>query len=94
MALLTGSSGTIGLDEFVGLWGYLDQWRGLFRRFDRDNSGAIDHGEFANALTAFGYRLTDKFVNLLFASYDKRGETPEPQLGEEPADLLHEANSL
>ena len=91
---MTVSSGTIGLEEFVGLWGYLNQWRGLFHKFDRDNSGAIDRGEFANALSAFGYRLSDKFVNLLFASYDKRGETPVPQLGGEPADLLQEANVL
>jgi Ca2+-binding EF-hand superfamily protein len=55
------------------LWEYLDQWRGLFRRFDQDNSNAIDRAEFATALTSFGYRLTDKFTNLLYASYDKRG---------------------
>lgn len=65
----------------MGLWGYLDQWRGLFRRFDADQSGAIDRNEFANALSSFGYRLSDSFVNLLFASYDKRGEAPESQLG-------------
>lgn len=57
------------------LWEYLDQWRGLFRRFDKDNSNAIDRVEFGTALVDFGYRLSDKFTNLLFASYDKRGET-------------------
>jgi len=76
------SSGTIGLDEFVGLWGYLDEWRKLFQRFDQDRSGAIDRGEFANALSAFGYRLSENFITLLFKSYDKRGEQPQPQLGE------------
>jgi peflin len=76
------SSGTIELAEFVGLWGYLDQWRGLFRRFDQDNSGAIDLMEFNNALSAFGYKLSDKFINVLFTSYDKKGESSEPQLGE------------
>jgi peflin len=76
------SSGTIELAEFVGLWGYLDQWRGLFRRFDQDNSGAIDLMEFNNALSAFGYKLSDKFVGVLFTSYDKKGESSEPQLGE------------
>jgi len=73
------SSGTIGLEEFVGLWKYLDQWRGLFKRFDADGSGAIDRNEFANALSAFGYRLSDNFVTLLFASYDKNGEHPSHQ---------------
>jgi Ca2+-binding EF-hand superfamily protein len=79
------------LSEFVGLWGYLDQWRGLFRRFDADGSGAIDRQEFANALSAFGYRLSDKFVNLLFISYDRKGETPDTELGS-PGNNLHGAD--
>lgn len=73
-----GRNGTIGLQEFVGLWGYLDQWRGLFRRFDVDGSGAIDRNEFGNALVAFGYRLSDQFITLLFKSYDKRGALQMP----------------
>ena len=73
-------SGTIGLDEFVGLWGYLNQWRNLFTRFDADNSGAIDRKEFATALQQFGYRLSDAFVGVLFTSYDKKGNIPMIQL--------------
>ena len=69
-------SGTIGLDEFVGLWGYLTQWRTLFTRFDVDNSGAIDRREFASALNQFGYHLTEAFVGVLFTSYDKKGNKP------------------
>ena len=61
------------MDEFVGLWGYLNQWRNLFTRFDADNSGAIDRKEFATALQQFGYRLSDAFVGVLFTSYDKKG---------------------
>ena len=70
---MASSSGTIGLQEFVRLWEYLDQWRGLFRRFDKDHSNAIVRGEYADALVGFGYRLSDKFINLLYSSYDKRG---------------------
>jgi peflin len=66
-------NGTIGLDEFVGLWGYLNQWKGLFARFDADNNGSIDRGEFAVALGQFGYHLSDGFVGVLFTSYDKKG---------------------
>jgi peflin len=77
---LTLSNGTIGLNEFVGLWGYLEHWKQLFRRFDQDNSGAIDRSEYANALVAFGYRLSNKFIDLLYASYDKRGESPNESL--------------
>ena len=67
-------SGTVGFDEFCGLWSFLASWRTLFDRFDADRSGGISRGEFGNALVAFRYRLSDRFVDLLFATYDKRGE--------------------
>ncbi|KAL1879146.1 hypothetical protein VTK73DRAFT_7265 [Phialemonium thermophilum] len=67
-------SGTIGFDEFCGLWSFLASWRSLFDRFDVDRSGNISLDEFKNALIAFRYRLSDRFVELLFRTYDKRGE--------------------
>ncbi|KAI9806935.1 MAG: hypothetical protein M1833_002593 [Piccolia ochrophora] len=69
----TDRSGTIGFDEFRGLWGYLTSWRSLFDRFDADRSGNISLDEYSNALTSFGYRLTPSFVQVLFRSYDRRG---------------------
>ncbi|PUU82520.1 hypothetical protein B9Z19DRAFT_1099095 [Tuber borchii] len=70
----TDRSGTIGFNEFCGLWGFLAAWRSLFDRFDEDGSGNISIQEFSNALTAFGYRLSPQFVQLLFRSYDRRGQ--------------------
>ncbi|KAI5786358.1 hypothetical protein DFH27DRAFT_487189 [Peziza echinospora] len=70
----TDRSGTIGFNEFCGLWGFLAAWRALFDRFDTDGSGSISYQEFSNALAAFGYRLSPQFVQLLFRSYDKRGQ--------------------
>lgn len=67
-------SGTIGFDEFCGLWSFLASWRTLFDRFDADRSGNISLDEFSNALVAFRYRLSDRFVDLLFRTYDKRNE--------------------
>ncbi|KAI0404366.1 EF-hand [Xylaria palmicola] len=67
-------SGTIGFDEFCGLWSFLASWRTLFDRFDVDRSGNISLDEFSNALVAFRYRLSPGFVELLFHTYDKRGE--------------------
>ncbi|KAI1428264.1 EF-hand [Xylaria sp. FL1777] len=67
-------SGTIGFDEFCGLWSFLASWRTLFDRFDVDRSGNISLDEFSNALVAFRYRLSPGFVELLFTTYDKRGE--------------------
>lgn len=88
----TFSSGTIGFQEFVSLCGYLDQWRALFQQFDQDKSGAIDRFEFANALSAFGYRLSDKFINLLYSSYDKKREPPHYQLDETQMYFLENIN--
>ncbi|KAK3903468.1 hypothetical protein C8A05DRAFT_14570 [Staphylotrichum tortipilum] len=67
-------SGTIGFDEFCGLWSFLASWRSLFDRFDADRSGNISLDEFSNALVAFRYRLSDRFVEILFRTYDKRAE--------------------
>ncbi|KAI0143632.1 EF-hand [Xylariaceae sp. FL1272] len=67
-------SGTIGFDEFCGLWSFLASWRTLFDRFDTDRSGNISLDEFTNALIAFRYRLSPSFIDLLFHTYDKRGE--------------------
>ncbi|KAK3394581.1 hypothetical protein B0H63DRAFT_51073 [Podospora didyma] len=65
-------SGTIGFDEFCGLWSFLASWRELFDRFDVDKSGTITLDEFTKALIAFRYRLTPGFVGVLFRTYDKR----------------------
>jgi Ca2+-binding EF-hand superfamily protein len=70
----TDRSGTIGFEEFCGLWGFLAAWRSLFDRFDADKSGNISLDEYTNALVAFGYRLSPHFVDTLFRTYDKRGE--------------------
>ncbi|KAI9171353.1 Programmed cell death protein [Paramyrothecium foliicola] len=67
-------SGTIGFEEFCGLWSFLASWRTLFDRFDADRSGNISLPEFSNALVAFRYRLSPQFVELIFRTYDKRGE--------------------
>ncbi|MCJ1348439.1 hypothetical protein MMC31_006671 [Peltigera leucophlebia] len=69
----TDKNGTIGFDEFCGLWGFLGSWRSLFERFDEDQSGYISFAEYSKALVAFGYRLSPTFVTLLFRTYDKSG---------------------
>lgn len=57
-----------------GLWSFLSAWRALFDRFDADRSGSISYNEFTSALVAFGYRLSPPFVQLLYSTYDRRGD--------------------
>ena len=50
----TDRSGTIGFNEFAGLWKYIKDWQNVFRHFDRDRSGSIDGQELDQALNQFG----------------------------------------
>uniref|UniRef100_H2ZH22 EF-hand domain-containing protein n=1 Tax=Ciona savignyi TaxID=51511 RepID=H2ZH22_CIOSA len=65
-------SGTIGFNEFSGLWKYVTDWQATFRSYDRDNSGTIDKNELKNALVSFGYRLSDQFYNILLRKFDRQ----------------------
>lgn len=66
-------SGTINFQEFQALWKYVTDWQNCFRSYDRDNSGSIDRNELKNALTSFGYRLSDRFYEILMKKFDRQG---------------------
>lgn len=65
--------GVISFEDFGALWKYVSDWQNCFRSFDRDNSGNIDKVELKNALTAFGYRLSDEVVNIMVQKFDRFG---------------------
>ncbi|KII88693.1 hypothetical protein PLICRDRAFT_176247 [Plicaturopsis crispa FD-325 SS-3] len=65
----TDRSGTIGFNEFTGLWNYVSEWQRVFRHFDRDRSGTIEGGELAEALNSFGYNLSPTLLTLLEQKY-------------------------
>ena len=71
-------NGRISFDEFVALWRFLAAWRDLFDKFDQDHSGRISLPEFGNALVAFGYRLSQPFVSMIFSTYEKKGRARAP----------------
>ncbi|GJE90860.1 EF-hand domain-containing protein [Phanerochaete sordida] len=62
-------SGTIGFNEFQGLWKYIVDWQKAFKYFDRDGSGTIDGHELANALQNFGYNLSPTLMSLIEQKY-------------------------
>ncbi|KAJ8488108.1 hypothetical protein ONZ45_g14088 [Pleurotus djamor] len=66
----TDRSGTIGFNEFSGLWKYIKDWQGVFRHFDRDRSGSIDGQELQAALAQFGYNLSPQLLDLVQKKYD------------------------
>ncbi|KAJ7433659.1 hypothetical protein FB451DRAFT_1313541 [Mycena latifolia] len=71
----TDRSGTIGFNEFAGLWKYIKDWQNVFKHFDRDRSGSIDLGELRDALAQFGYNLSPGTLQLVQRKY---GEWPRP----------------
>ena len=48
----------------------LDYVRSIFRKFDADGSGAIDHGELQNALKEMGSEVTGEQVKTVFHEAD------------------------
>ena len=65
----TDRSGTIGFNEFSGLWKYIKDWQNVYRHFDRDRSGSIDTNELSEALRQFGYNLSPQLLRLVEAKY-------------------------
>jgi Ca2+-binding EF-hand superfamily protein len=65
----TDRSGSIGFNEFAGLWKYIKDWQGVFRHFDKDRSGSIDGAELQAALKQFGYNLSPTMLQLVEKKY-------------------------
>uniref|UniRef100_A0A452E9T3 Programmed cell death protein 6 n=1 Tax=Capra hircus TaxID=9925 RepID=A0A452E9T3_CAPHI len=63
----------VNFSEFAGVWKYITDWQNVFRTYDRDNSGMIDKNELKQALSGFGYRLSDQFHDILIRKFDRQG---------------------
>jgi len=77
----TDRSGSIGFQEFSGLWKYISDWQNVFRHFDSDRSGSIEGRELAEALRSFGYNLSPPLLMLIeqkYASGPSDGYGPPP----------------
>ncbi|KAJ3611526.1 hypothetical protein NHX12_021541 [Muraenolepis orangiensis] len=66
------NKGGVNFNEFAGVWKYITDWQNIFRTYDRDNSGFIDKNELKQALTGFGYRLSDQFYSTLIEKFDRQ----------------------
>ncbi|XP_036375096.1 programmed cell death protein 6-like isoform X1 [Megalops cyprinoides] len=66
------NKGGVNFQEFWGVWKYVTDWQNVFRMYDRDNSGFIDRAELKQALTAFGYHLSDQFYGILIEKFDRQ----------------------
>ena len=64
-------NGTIDLKEFQLLWQYINQWKGVFDRYDRDRSGNIDVSELHTAFNEMGFRVSMGFCQLVVTRFDR-----------------------
>ncbi|NXV10571.1 PEF1 protein, partial [Cettia cetti] len=73
-------SGRIDVYGFSALLRFIQQWRGLFQQYDRDQSGSISFSELQQAFSQMGYNLSPQFSQLLLARYAQRSPNPSIQL--------------
>ncbi|KAJ7015990.1 hypothetical protein C8F04DRAFT_1408221 [Mycena alexandri] len=84
----TDRSGTIGFNEFAGLWKYIKTGRNVFKHFrPRPPSGSIDGNELRDALAQFGTTLPAHLLVLVQRKYDVKASAtaPAPGRGAPPA---------
>ena len=67
--------GQLNFEEFKQLWKYVEDWRQCFVSFDKDKSGYINKQELSQALTTFGYQLSDSFYDLTLSKFIKGGQS-------------------
>ena len=65
------NNGTIDITEFNQLWQYINQWKGVFERYDKDRSGNIDAGELHTAYNEMGFRVSPAFCQLVILRFDR-----------------------
>ncbi|KAB0792421.1 hypothetical protein PPYR_14380 [Photinus pyralis] len=63
-------TGMVDVNEFEQLYIYINQWLGVFRTYDRDQSGAIEEQELGQALQQMGFRFSPSFVKQLINRSD------------------------
>ena len=68
------NSGTIDVREFQQLWQYINQWKGVFERYDKDRSGNIDLTELYTAYNEMGFRVSQAFCQMVVSRFDRQAK--------------------
>jgi Ca2+-binding EF-hand superfamily protein len=66
------NDGTINLQEFSQLWSYINQWKGVFERYDKDRSGNISADELLTAYNEMGFRVSMTFCQMVVLRFDRK----------------------
>ena len=66
-------SGQIGVNEFLGLYQYIEQWKKVFEQYDTSRLGMLNHFQMKTALVQFGYAFSEQTFSSLLHKYDEDG---------------------
>ncbi|TQV97314.1 EF-hand domain pair domain-containing protein [Cordyceps javanica] len=67
--------GAMSFDLFIQACIWLKRMTDVFKKYDVENPGNISLPKFTDALLKFDYRLSPKFTELLFRTYNKNNES-------------------
>jgi len=73
IGMFDGGSGSIDVNGFAALFGYVNQWMQTFRTYDRNQSGFIDSNEFMQSLQTMGYRFSPQFADTIAHRFGEKG---------------------
>jgi len=73
----SSNSGQMVFDDFRKVFDFISQWSRIFQQYDSDRSGAINFNEIKTALTNFGYRLSDRFYNIMLSRFANKKRNNE-----------------
>lgn len=65
----TQNQGSVDIHQFSKLYEYINQWLGIFKTYDRNNSGLIDDSELNQGKIIAFSLLIEKYSKLIQISY-------------------------
>ncbi|XP_055353273.1 calpain-9-like [Paramacrobiotus metropolitanus] len=68
-------SGKLGLDEFMGLWETIKQWKDIFARYDTKNEGKIQMENLREAMESAGYLVNSHVLRVIALRYGQSDRT-------------------
>lgn len=58
-------TGFIGVDDFVHLYKYVNEWVTVFKTYDKNNSKGIEEDEMIQAFKTMGFKFSNEFARML-----------------------------
>ncbi|XP_068084843.1 calpain-B-like [Anabrus simplex] len=64
-----GKSGKLRYEEFKCLWKEINDWKTVFKMYEKDGSGYLNVSDLRQAMNSAGFRLKSRILNILVRRY-------------------------